>query len=68
MAEYLQRDVRPEVLGPALAAHLDRGDGQRGEGDWYDSFRTIHQQLRRNASAGAADAVLELLDKQTDSP
>ena len=67
VAEYLQRDVRPEVLGPARAAHLD-GDGQGGEADWYDSFRTIHQQLRRNASAGAANAVLELLDKQTDSP
>lgn len=65
--EYLQGDVCPEILGPALAAHLD-GGGQGGERDWYDAFRTIHQQLRCNASAGAASAVLELLDKQTDSP
>ena len=66
--EYLQGDVCPEVLAPALAAQLDGGTGQGRECDWYDAFRTIHQQLRCNASAGAADAVLELLDKQTDSP
>ena len=66
--EYLQADVRPQILAPALAAHLDRGDDQGGKRDWYDVFRSIHQQLRCNASAGAAGAVLELLDKHTDSP
>ena len=66
--EYLQADVRPQILGPALAVHLDRGDDQGGKRDWYDVFRRIHQQLRCNASAGAAGAVLELLDKHTDSP
>lgn len=66
--EYLQADVCPQILGPALAVHLDRGDDQGGKRDWYDVFRSIHQQLRCNASAGAAGAVLELLDKHTDSP
>ena len=65
MPEFLQGDVRAEVLGPALAAYLDAGDGQGGVDGWYDAFGTIHQQLRRSASAGAADAVLELLGNQT---
>ena len=63
--EFLQGDVRAEVLGPALAAYLDAGDGQGGVDGWYDAFGTIHQQLRRSASAGAADAVLELLGNET---
>ena len=66
--EYLQRDVRPEILGPALEAYLDGADRQGGDRGWYDVFGTIHQQLRRGASAGAASAVLELLNNETDSP
>ena len=66
--EYLQRDVRPEILGPALEAYLDGADRQGGDRGWYDAFGTIHQQLRRGASAGAASAVLELLNNETDSP
>jgi len=68
VAEYLQGDVRPEILGPALEAHLDGEDRQGGDSGWYDAFTTIHQQLQRSASAGAASAVLELLNNETDSP
>ncbi len=64
--EFLQGDVRAEVLGPALEAHLSREHSQALDSGWYDVFLTIHQQLRRNASAGAADAVLQLLKNETD--
>ena len=67
--EYLQGDVRPEILCPALEGYLDgRGaDGQAEDCDWYDTFKAIHQQLRRNASTEAASAVLGLLGNENDS-
>ena len=63
--EYLQRQVRPTELGPALERYLK----PRGEHEnWRDAFTAIHQQLRRNASDGAARAVLGLLsEKQTSA-
>ena len=66
--EFLQGDIRPEVLGPSLSLFLNGIDRQDADLDWYDSFCAIHQQLRRNASTGAADAVLELLSKTLESP
>ena len=65
--EYLQRDVCAAVLGPALESYL-RGGDREGRSDWYDAFASIHQQLRHDASAGAASAVLDLLNNETDSP
>ena len=56
--EFVQAQVRPDVLGPALLRHLD---GHPLDPDWYDVFAGIHRQLRRGASAAAAQAVLELL-------
>jgi len=56
--EFFQEQVRPEVLGPAVLGQLDRPDRQ----DLMDAFRDIHLQLRCDASARAADAVIELLD------
>jgi lipid-A-disaccharide synthase len=53
--EFLQAQVRPAVLGPALEKYLDHPDEHK---DWHDAFEAIHRQLRRNASDGAADAVL----------
>jgi len=53
--EFLQAQVRPAVLGPALEKYLDHPEEHK---DWYDTFEAIHRQLRRNASDGAADAVL----------
>ena len=63
--EFLQGDVRAEVLGPAIEQYLDGGRDAGKDSGWYDEFRSIHEQLRRNASERAASAVLELLG--TDS-
>jgi lipid-A-disaccharide synthase len=54
--EYLQDDVRPDVLGPALLAQLQRPD----HAELIATFTAIHQTLRCDASARAADAILEL--------
>lgn len=56
--EYVQDAVRPEVLGPALLAILA---GHPIDPGWYDAFADIHGLLRRDASAQAASAVLELV-------
>ncbi len=56
--EFVQNQVRPDILGPAV---LDVLDDRRIHADWYDLFMLIHQSLRRDASAMAAAAVLELI-------
>lgn len=56
--EFVQDQVRPEVLGPALLRLLDGEEPGRG---WYDAFTTIHRQLRCDASRAAAREVLELV-------
>ena len=61
--EYLQAQVRPSVLGPALEGYLNRTCEHE---DWRETFQGIHQQLRRDANDGAADAVLDLLSKAVD--
>jgi lipid-A-disaccharide synthase len=61
--EFFQEQVRPEVLGPAVLGQLDRPDREA----LMDAFRDIHLQLRRDASARAADAVIELLDARRAS-
>jgi len=58
--EYFQEQVRAEVLGPAMLEQLERPD----RGALVDAFGEIHQVLRRDASARAADAVLELLSRR----
>ncbi len=60
--EFLQGDVRAEVLGPALESYLDPEHGQGKDNGWYEAFRSNHERLRRNASERAASAVLELLN------
>lgn len=54
--ELLQEEVRPDVLGPALLQQLERPD----RADLIATFADIHAQLRQDASARAADAVLDL--------
>ena len=54
--EYVQADVRPDVLGPALLEQLERPD----RAELIATFTGIHEALRRDASARAADAILEL--------
>lgn len=55
--EYFQDQVRPDVLGPAVLGQLERPD----RAELVAAFTEVHLSLRRDASARAADAVLELL-------
>lgn len=56
--EFLQRQVRADVLGPALEAQLAASADRAG---WYDAVSAIHRTLRRDASRVAAAAVLDLI-------
>jgi lipid-A-disaccharide synthase len=56
--EFLNQQVRADVLGPALIEQLDRPD----RADLLKTFQSIHETLRRNASDQAAQAVVELLN------
>lgn len=60
--EFVQREVRPDVLGPALLRCLEAGAHAP---DFRSELIAIHKQLRQNASASAADAVLELAVRET---
>ena len=55
--EFFQEQVRPEVLGPAILEQLERPDHV----SLVEAFGDIHRTLRRDASARAAEAILELL-------
>jgi lipid-A-disaccharide synthase len=56
--EYFNDEVRAEVLGPAVLAQLDRAD----RAELVQTFTHIHEQLRRDASARAADAIVQLIN------
>jgi lipid-A-disaccharide synthase len=56
--EFVQGQVRPDVLGPAVLGALD---GTSLPAGWYDAFADIHRQLRCDASASAAREVLALV-------
>jgi lipid-A-disaccharide synthase len=56
--EFVQAQVRPEVLAPAMRALLET-PAERG--GWYDRFSAIHRQMRCGASGAAARKVLELV-------
>ena len=56
--EFVQDQVVPDVLGPAVLGALD---GTALKPGWYDAFADIHRQLRRDASASAAREVLALV-------
>ncbi len=55
--EFYQGQVRPEVLGPAILQQLERPDLR----ELTEAFGDIHLALRREASARAAEAILELV-------
>ena len=57
--EYFNDAVTAEVLGPALLQQLDRSDLAELE----ETFTDIHLSMRRGASANAADAIVELMEK-----
>lgn len=58
--EFFNAQVRPKILGAALIEQLDRTDGAA----LLQTFAAIHGTLRRGASGQAADAIVELLQKQ----
>ena len=58
--EFFQEDVRPEVLGPALLEQLERRD----RADLVAAFAAMHRTLRLDASARAAEAILELRERR----
>jgi lipid-A-disaccharide synthase len=55
--EFYQSAVRADVLGPALLGQLERQDLP----GLVRAFTDIHLALRRDASARAAEAILELV-------
>jgi lipid-A-disaccharide synthase len=58
--EFFQEAVRPDVLGPAMLEQLDRAD----RAELVATFTRIHEMLRRDASARAAEAILSLRDER----
>ncbi len=55
--EFIQEQVTPENLGPAVLAQLAAAEVG---GDWYDACVDLHTQLAQDASARAAELVLQL--------
>jgi lipid-A-disaccharide synthase len=55
--EYFNDEVRADVLGPAVLTQFERADRDQ----LVQTFAAIHQTLRRDASASAAEAIVELL-------
>lgn len=58
--EFFNADVRADVLGPAVLQQLERAD----RASLVQTFASIHETLRRDASARAADAIVDLLVKR----
>jgi hypothetical protein len=50
--------VRADVLGPAVLAQLERADRDQ----LVQTFASIHETLRQDASARAAEAIVELMN------
>jgi lipid-A-disaccharide synthase len=58
--EYFNDAVRAEVLGPAVLGQFERADRDQ----LVQTFASIHQTLRRDASSRAAEAIVELIDQK----
>ena len=58
--EFFNAEVRADVLGPAVLRQLERADRDQ----LVHTFTSIHETLRRDASARAADAIVDLLVKK----
>jgi lipid-A-disaccharide synthase len=56
--EFLQSDVRPDVLGPSLEQFLSADSDVDG---LCATFAAIHSDLRRDASHAAAAAIVDLV-------
>ncbi len=62
--EYFDREVRADVLGPALLAQLERAD----RAELVHTFTRIHETLRRDANARAAEAIIHLMNEAPQAP
>jgi len=58
--EFFNEQVHAEVLGPAILQQLDRED----RAELLHIFAQIHRSLRRDASARAAEAIVQLLARR----
>jgi lipid-A-disaccharide synthase len=65
VGEYFQEQINPESLGAELLAWLDDA-GRRAKLE--QEFVGLHVNLKRDASARAAQAILELLRRSRSSP
>lgn len=55
--ELLQKEVTPEVMGPLLLSYLKDSEKRQA---LEKRFAKLHQRLKRNGSAQAAQAILKL--------
>lgn len=55
--ELMQQDARPECLGPALLELLESEQARQRQ---LEPFQQLHEQLRCDAGARAAEAVLDI--------
>jgi len=62
--EFFNERVRADLLGPAVLEQLD----QIGRAELVQTFTQIHQTLRRDASARAAEAIVRLLRQRNSVP
>lgn len=58
--EFFNAEVRADVLGPAVLEQLRRADREQ----LVQTFASIHETLRRDASSHAADAIVALLENK----
>jgi lipid-A-disaccharide synthase len=63
--EYVQSEVRADILGPAMLRCLD---GQALDPAWHAEFSDIHRELRQGASASAAEAIVQLVQSKQSKP
>jgi lipid-A-disaccharide synthase len=56
--EYFNAEVRAAVLGPAVLTQLERADRDQ----LVQTFASIHETLRRDASARAAEAIVCIVE------
>ena len=60
--EVLQRDVRPEMLGPLVLDSLAMDESTRQ--GLISRFKSLHQQLKQNASERAAEVLLKMINNR----
>ncbi len=62
--ELLQKEVRPEMLGPLL---LERLQDEQQRQQLTARFTELHEQLRQDASTRAAEVLLTMIEKRKQS-